>query len=84
MTNEPRLPPGLVFKVDQRIAQCGDALDQMIAAYQVLVRKVGTAGAQGELAVSFRKQIDQNPKAVGVLRDVLVTAIARLAEEEGE
>jgi hypothetical protein len=83
-SNEFQLPPGTVAKVDQRIAACGSRLDELVMVYRALVRQVGTAGAQGYLAQTFVHQTTTKPESVGGLRDILIAAIARLAEEPDE
>jgi hypothetical protein len=79
-----RLPPELVARVDQRTAQCDQALDGLIGSYRDLVRQYGSAGAQGRLATIFKRQMDAKPLAAGSLRDILVAAVARLTEQMGD
>jgi hypothetical protein len=74
------LPPDIVARIDQRVAACSDNLDRLIAVYRELTQSLGTAGAQGQLAISFTYQYTSGPKALGGLRDILIAAIARLAD----
>lgn len=92
MTGPGQLPPDKVAQVDQRIAMYNTNLDTMINMYKSLVTQFGTAGAQVQLSNSFNRQSTlacscaSNAAAIKsnqAFRNLLIAAIARLADERG-
>ncbi len=73
------LPPEVVGGIDQRAGQCDAALDALVAKYRKIAAHHGTAAGAGVLAGDF---YSTQIRGVGNIVDLLVFAIARLAELE--
>lgn len=73
-----KLPPHIVAQIDQKVAMFGTNLDTVIGLYRALTTQFGTAGAQAAISKSFARQT--SPASQAAFRNLLVAAIARLAE----
>lgn len=75
------LPPEAVAGIDQRAGVCNGMLDKLIAQYQRIAAVHGTAAAAGVMSGELH---DTKIRGIGNVIDVLVFAVARLADNELE